>query len=166
MTGISKIGCAILAGLALSSHPLARGKEARAAHALLAIVHKTSAIDGLSTAELRKIRAGDRRAWPDGSAVVLAEQPEDSAAQVKMLRLLFKTTPAGYRRQLLEMQFQGKDLPLIKILNTDEAAVKFVWNVPGAIALVDAAVSAPALAHVKILRIDGQLPEDRGYPLE
>jgi hypothetical protein len=155
MTGISKIGCAILAGLALSSHPLARGKEARAAHALLAIVHKTSAIDGLSTAELRKILAGDRRAWPDGSAVVLAEQPEDSAAQVKMLRLLFKTTPAGYRRQLL-----------IKILNTDEAAVKFVWNVPGAIALVDAAVSAPALAHVKILRIDGQLPEDRGYPLE
>jgi hypothetical protein len=51
-------------------------------------------------------------------------------------------------------------------LNADEAAVKFIWNVPGAIALVDAAVSAPPLAHVKILRIGGQLPEDRGYPLE
>ena len=151
MANCLRYGCAALAGLVLASHSWATASD-------------SSAI--LSTADLRKMLTGDRLTWPDSSTAVVVEQPEDSATQQRMLRTLLRTTPAGYKRQLLELQFQGRDLPAIKVLNSDETALKFVWNVPGAVAVVDAALAASAPSRVKILRLDGKLPGEPGYPLQ
>lgn len=96
--------------------------------------------------------------------MVVIEQSEDSAVQKRTLEALFRTTPAGYKRLLLAARFQGKELPVITVLNSDETAIQFVWNVPGAIAIVD--VAAATAARVKLLRIDGRFPEEKGYPLQ
>jgi hypothetical protein len=52
------------------------------------------------------------------------------------------------------------------VLNSDETALKFVWNVPGAVAVIDAALAASAPSRVKVLRLDGKLPGEPGYPLQ
>lgn len=137
------------------------------AHAPLAVVvHKSCPAETLSLADLRKMFTGVKREWADSHAVVIIEQPEEAESERRALQLLLRTTPSGYRRQLMEMQFQGKELPLIKVLNSDENAIKFVWSVPGAIAVVDAAAAAAAGARVKTLRVDGKKPGEAGYPLE
>lgn len=135
-------------------------------HSLAVIVHKSSPLDKISVAELRKMIGGETRVWPDSTPVVLVEQPEENATQKEMLRMVLKTSPEGYNRQLLQLQFQGRQSPLIRILNSDANAIAFVWNVPGALSIVDAAAATANAAHVKTLKIDGKLPGEPGYLLQ
>ena len=134
--------------------------------ALAVVVHKSCATDDVSIADLRKMLLGDLRNWPDARRIVLVEQPDENAVQQRILRLLLQTDPPGYKKQLLAAQFQGRELPLIKILNADDNAIKFVWNLPGAIAPVDAAAATANSARVKTLRVNGKAPGEPGYPLQ
>jgi ABC-type phosphate transport system substrate-binding protein len=133
---------------------------------LAVVVHKTSAVDSLTASDLRKMFTGDLRSWPDSSLVVVVEQPNESATEQRTLRLLLNTTPAVYYRQLLQTQYQGKPLPAIKVLNSEESAMRFVFNVPGAVTVVDAGAAMSAQSQVKILRIDGKMPGEKGYLLQ
>jgi len=132
---------------------------------LVVVVHKSSAFETISAAELRRMLTGELRAWPDKRPVVLIQQPETRDVQRRMLKGLLGTTPEGYRQMLLAVQFQGNELPFIKVLNSDDMAIKFVWNVPGAVAVVSADAAAAASEHVRILRVDGKAPGDSGYLL-
>jgi hypothetical protein len=52
-------------------------------------------------------------------------------------------------------------------LNSDAAACQFVFNVPLAIAIVEAgSLASPACSSVRVLRIDGKLPGEEGYRLK
>jgi hypothetical protein len=158
--------CTALVGLAPAAAPGGTAANGEGAKALAAIVHKASAVDNISASDLRRMLTGELRVWPDASAMVLIQQPDENPSQQKMLQLLLKTTPAGYNRQLLQIQFQGRQLPAIRILNSDANAIAFVWNVPGAISIVDAGAAAASAAHVKVLKVDGKLPGEKGYPLQ
>jgi hypothetical protein len=166
MTCSCKHRRAVFVGLILAIGSRANANDAPASGVLAVVVHRSSSVDNLSTATLRKMLQGDLRAWPDSKRVAVVEQPETSATQQKALLLLLKTTPAAYTRQLLKTQFQGKELPTIIIVNSDLTAVKFVWNVPGTIAIVDGSAAMRAASLIKLLRIDGKLPGEAGYSLK
>jgi hypothetical protein len=155
-----------LALLALAVHPSAIANEGVSSGILAVVVHTTSRTDNLTVSDLRRMFTGDLRTWPDNSPVVVIEQPADSSTQLRTLHILLRSTPAGYNRQLLQSHFQGKQLPVIKVLNSDASSIRFVLNVPGAVTVVDFAAATPAPVGVKFLRIDGKLPGEKGYPLQ
>jgi hypothetical protein len=109
---------------------------------------------------------GELRAWPDARPIVVIQQPGGNATQQRMLQALLGTTPAGYNRHLLQVQFQGRAMPVIRVLNSDTNAIAFVWNVPGAISIVNADSAAAGASHIKIMKIDGKLPGEAGYLLQ
>lgn len=132
---------------------------------LAVVVHKSSPVEAVSAADLRRMLTGELRTWPDKRPIVLIQQPESTDVQRRMIRDLLGLTPDGYRQKLLAVQFQGNELPFIKILNSDEMAIKFVWNVPGAVAVVNADAAAASGEHVRTLRVDGKAPGEPGYLL-
>lgn len=152
------ITCLLLSGMAEPP-----GGVAGSTPALAVVVHKSSGFQTLSAGDLRRMLTGDLRVWPDKRQVVLIEQPETTEVQRRMLWKLLRLTPEGYHQLLLAVQFQGRELPLIKVLNSDETAIKFVWNLPGAISVVDASAAAASAERVTILRIDGKMPGEPGY---
>jgi hypothetical protein len=153
-------------GVALSAFSVAGTSDEATSMPLAVVVHKSSPFDDLSSGMLRKVLASELWEWPDSRKVVLVQQAPESLVYQQMLRLVLHTDPKAYKRHLIQVEFQGKDLPLIKILSSDEMAIKFVGNVPGAIAVVDGAAVAGAASRIKVLRIDGKLPGERGYPLQ
>jgi ABC-type phosphate transport system substrate-binding protein len=158
------IGVAIIA-MQLTIASAAFGGD-NAVGSLAVVVHKKSTTDNLSSAALRGMFTGDIGTWPDSSPVIIIELPNESATAQRTLRMLLKTTPVDYYRQLMQAQFQGKQTPAIKVLNTDANAIRFVFNVPTAISIVDANAAFSSSSPVKVLRIDGKLPGERGYPLQ
>jgi hypothetical protein len=71
-----------------------------------------------------------------------------------------------YKRRLASIEFGGAAPVTLKILNSEEAACKFVFNVPGSIALIETdSLRFPECSGVGIVRIDGQLPGQEGYRL-
>ena len=156
----------ILLALFLVHEGTPKAPDSYPAMPLALVAHAANSVDSVSSGDLRHMMTGGIKTWPNKSTVVVIEQPDASATQRRLLRRLLGTTPEGYRQQLLATQFRGGELPVIKILNSDETAIKFVWNVPGAFAVVDLRAATGAGGRVKILRIDGKMPGDPGYPLQ
>jgi hypothetical protein len=79
---------------------------------------------------------------------------------------LLNTTPGEYRRHLQNIEYRGEAPVSIKILNSDEAACQFVFNVPSAVAIVETgSLAAAACGGIQVLRIEGKLPGEQGYRL-
>jgi len=132
-----------------------------------AIVHRSNPVNSVRTADLRAFFSGAAKSWPEGSKVVLVERDPSSDAARFLFEHILNTTPREYQRHLANIEFMGEEPVKLKILNSDAGACKFVFNVPSAIAVVEAAsLVQPECGQVQVLRIDGKLPGERGYRLQ
>lgn len=106
---------------------------------------------------------GDRNHWPNGHriAIVMLEygQPERRA----VLRLVYRMDEKTYQDFLLRGVFRGDVFVAPKILASPTIVRKFVFNAPGGIGYLRA---SDVDESVKVVRIDGLLPEDKEYRLQ
>jgi ABC-type phosphate transport system substrate-binding protein len=144
-----------------------RVSSADSAPVLAVVVNKTNPIENLSQSQLRKILLGEVTQFPgvDHRKVVLVHRDPESEIYRQMLLRVLRMTPAEYQRYLLAIVFRGAEPIMIKTLNSDDTAAKFVFNVPNALAVIAAAPASAAAQMVRIVRIDGKLPGEPGYGL-
>jgi hypothetical protein len=140
----------------------ARGSDS----VLTIVVNKSNSLDSITKKQLRALLLGEVTLWPDKQHVTLVEREAGSLTFQKMLQVVLKMSEAEYTRWLLDIEFRAQTPPLIKRLNSDEGANKFVFNVPGAIAITDGVPGGTVSSQVKVLRVDGKLPGDPEYPLK
>jgi hypothetical protein len=140
---------------------------AEPAPAFAVVVHQSNPTHNLRFRDLVSLFQGASREWPTSSAVVLVERDAGSTPFRYLMERLLNTTPGEYKRSLQNIEYRG-DLPVsIKILNSDAAACQFVFNVPSAIAIVEAgSLELPACGGIRVLRIDGKSPGEEGYRLK
>jgi hypothetical protein len=130
------------------------------------VVHRSNPNTNLRFTDVQAFFAGAVKQWPNGSKVVLVERDTGSAAYRFLLTRLLHMSATEYKRRLASIEFAGDAPVSIKILNSEEAACKFVFNVPGAIALIEMnSLRAPECGGVETARIDGRLPGQEGYRL-
>ena len=152
---------AAMLGSLSGAAPLAAGQG------FVAIVHPSNPVVNLSTAALRAIFSGMVTRWPNQTKIVLAQRSGGSAANQFLMDRLLRTSWQDYKRSLQALEFMGQEPAVVRVLNTPEAACKFVFNVPSAVSLIEAsAVSTPECRDVKVLKVDGYLPGQDGYKLK
>ena len=121
----------------------------------------------LSTLDLRAMFAGSVTHWPNQSRVVLAERENGSRANRFLMDRLLKTSWPDYKRSLENIEFMGQEPAIVRVLTSDAAACKFVFNVPGALALIESgSIAAPECRELRPLKIDGLAPGQEGYRLK
>jgi hypothetical protein len=131
------------------------------------VVHRSNPVGNLRLDALRSCFTGATPQWPNGSRVVLVERDAASPVFQFLLEHLVGMSPREYKRGLATLEYRGESPVTLKILNSDQAACRFVFNVPGSIALIDTnSLTAPECSEVQILRIDGKLPSESGYRLK
>ena len=132
-----------------------------------AVVHQSNPTHNLRFRDLVSLFEGANREWSNSSAVVLVERDAGSASYRYLMGRVLNTTPGEYKRSLQNIEYRGEAPVSIKILNSDAAACQFVFNVPSAIAIVEASsLASPACKGIQVLRIDGKLPGEEGYRLK
>jgi hypothetical protein len=143
------------------------GFSADPARVFAALVHPSNPARDLRLRDLMSLFEGVNREWPNNSGVVLVERDAGSAPFRYVIGRLLNTTPGEYKRSLQNIEYRGAAPVSIKILNSDETACQFVFNVPSAIAIIETgSLALPACGPVRVLRIDGKLPGDIGYSLK
>jgi hypothetical protein len=150
---------AIIFGLWNFAVSTSSGKES----ILTEIVNSSNPTESISKKQLRGLLMGEIDQWDNKRQIILVQREPTSQAFQKTLRLVLHMSEGEYSRSLLQIEFRGRKPPLIKVLNSDESASKFVFNVPGAVAITDGVPSGTISSEIKILRIDGKLPGDPGY---
>jgi ABC-type phosphate transport system substrate-binding protein len=127
------------------------------------IVNPRNPVTGLSSGDLRKILAGEKRTWPGGVHVKLIVRGPGSHERIVLLRLL-GMSESDYKRywaaQVIRGEADSEPLTIPSFGMVKEAATTF----PGAIGLADAQDIKPGML-VKVLKVDGRMPGDDGYSL-
>lgn len=129
---------------------------------LAIIVNQSNPVENFSLSELRKIFLGQRSHWPNGRRITLVMLDPAQAEHKVILREIYNMNEKDLSNYFIQGVFTGAVLVSPKTLPTPAEALKFVFNVPGAIGYVRA---SDLDGSVKVLRIDGHLPDDKDYKL-
>ncbi len=150
----------LLLTLALAAIPYAAGETKGGDVAV--IVRPEVPVDNLSLSEVRRLLLGDRQFWTPGLRVTLLMRAPATREREVILKTVYRMSEADFRRYWMEKIFRAEVQSGPKIVYSTEAATELVGAIPGAVGFVDAAQIPKGL---KVLRIDGLLPGEKGYPL-
>jgi ABC-type phosphate transport system substrate-binding protein len=132
-------------------------------HTLAIVVNRSNPINTLTFSELRKIFLGERDHWSNGHRIAIAMLDYGKPERRAVLRLIYRMDEASYQDFLLRGMFRGDVFMAPKTLASPTILRKFVFNAPGAIGYLRLRDVDPS---VKVVRIDGLAPEDKGYRLQ
>ncbi len=139
---------------------------AEPARVFAVVVHRSNPMREIRLRDLASLFGGSNRQWPNNSPVVLVERDAGSAPFRYLMERLLNTTPGEYKRNLQNIEYRGEAPVSIKILNSDQAACQFVFNVPSAVAIIETrSLGAAECSQVQVVRIDGKSPGEEGYRL-
>ncbi len=124
---------------------------------LAVIVEKTNNVGSLTSADLLKVFKFDRAKWPDGKNIVLVLRDPSTPEMQTAIYSLYHMQPAEFKSLLA-----NHNKAVIMVTSEDEM-LKAVASIPGAVGLVDV---YSITDHVKVVRVDGKLPLEQGYPIK
>jgi ABC-type phosphate transport system substrate-binding protein len=152
VTAIAALSCLLMAALAQISF-------AQNQYVAVVVNMKNPASD-LSSSDLRRIFAGEKRTWAGGVSIRIITRSPGSYERLVLLKIL-RMSETEYKQywatQIFRGEAQSEPVTLFSNGMQKEAIVAF----PGGIALVDLADVKPGM---KVLKVDGHLPAEPGYP--
>ena len=136
-----------------------------ASGSLVVVVNKDNPSDSLSMAQLRKLMLGDVRNWPNKKPVLVVRRESASPVFQCVLSAIVRMTDAEFKRYQMNVEFRGEEAVPLKTATSPATAAKMVGDAPGAITVVESSAVPPAGGSLKVVRINGKMPGDPGYPL-
>jgi ABC-type phosphate transport system substrate-binding protein len=131
------------------------------AGAVAVVVNDRNPVTKMSRAELRRIFAGEKRAWSAGLPIKILVRAPGTQERVALLKLL-GMTEGEYRQYWTLQVFRGEAQTEPSTLPSNGMQKEALIIYPGAVALVS---FQDVKAGMKVLRVDGLMPGEAGYPL-
>lgn len=131
--------------------------------AIAIVVNPKSSVSNLSFAELRRIFLGEQQYWPDRSKVTLLVRAPVARERAIILDEIYRMDEDQFRQYWIGKMFRAEVAGGPKIVYSPDMAMNLVDLVPGSITFV---LASAVIGNAKVLRIDGKLPTDPGYPLK
>jgi ABC-type phosphate transport system substrate-binding protein len=125
------------------------------------VVNDGNPVTKLSSAELRKIFAGEKRSWPAGVPIKIFVRAPGTHERAVLLKLL-GMTEGEYKQYWTLQVFRGEAQAVPIALPSNGMQREAVLAYPGAVALVDL---QDVKAGMKVLRVEGRMPGEVGYLL-
>jgi hypothetical protein len=126
------------------------------------VVNEKNPINNLSTPELRKIFAGERHAWTGGTPVKLFVRAPGANERVVMLKLL-GMSESEYKHYWTAQVFRGEAQAAPVGLFSNGMQKEAILLYPGAVALVNV---QDVKLGMKVVKVDGHMPTEPGYPFQ
>ncbi len=149
---------ALFTGLILASF----SQRAMASTDIALVAHPAVPIDNLSFPEARKIFLGNRQYWSEDLRITLLIRAPVARERDIMLKTFYQMSEAQFRQYWISKIFRAEVTAGPKVVFSSEMALELVILIPGSITFVDAAQIPKGL---KLIKIDGRLPGENGYPL-
>jgi hypothetical protein len=140
----------------LSSTVPAWGKD------LALISNKSNGVAAVTFPELVKVCKGQTNRWPDGKPVSLITRDPAAPEMKLVLDKVYGMSKDEVKTAIANANHGRADRPAILVVDSDEAVLKKVESIPGAVGLVDVYSIG---GGVTVLKVGGKLPLEPGYPL-
>ena len=126
------------------------------------VVHPDAPVSNLSLSEVRKVFLGDRQYWSTNIPVVLLIRAPVARERDVVLKIIYQMSESQFKQYWIAKIFRAESATAPKVVYSNDMANQLVTAIPGAIAFIDSKDVKPGS---KVLRVDGRLPGEAGYPL-
>jgi ABC-type phosphate transport system substrate-binding protein len=127
------------------------------------VAHPDMPVNELSLDEVRRVFLGERQYWNAKLPVVLLIRAPVARERDVVLRVIYQMTETQFKQYWIAKIFRAETASAPKIVYSNDVEYNLVTALPGAIGFMDARDAARA--KLKVVRVDGLLPGERGYPL-
>ena len=134
----------------------------RSSDDIAVVVNNKNITNELSTSDVRSILLGERRFWKSREPLKLVLREPGTPERDDLIVSLLRMTNEEYGHHWRDKIFRGEAPAAPLTVPSNGVASQYVYDTPGAITFVLARNLRPDL---KILKIDGKMPGDPGYPL-
>jgi hypothetical protein len=124
------------------------------------VVNEKNPTTDLSTTALRKLFAGEKHFWPSGSPIRLFVRAHGAHERVRLLKLL-GMSESEYRQYWIAQVFRGEAEAEPVALFSNGMQKEALALYPGGVALMD---FQDVKTGMKVVRVDGHMPGEMGYP--
>lgn len=128
------------------------------------MVNEANDTENLSLTELERVFKGEKEFWGNGKRIILVLRPLDSKETEVLLKKVYHIPKEEFESYWLEKIYAGKVKEAPLIISSTAAVNMLVGQSQEAIAPIEAG-SVSRWARVKVLKIDGKRPGEKGYPL-
>lgn len=126
------------------------------------VVNADVPVDNLTIGELRRLLLGDREFWPSSVRITLLIRAPVARERDVVLKNVCQMTEAQFRQHWIGKVFRAETPSAPRIVYSSEMAVDMASRSPGAITFVEVSQVRKGL---KLVKIDGRLPGEKGYLL-
>jgi len=156
----SRLGRALLAGI-LCLSGFAGSAEVGQTN-IAVVVRPDVPVNDLTFAELRTLLLGNRQFWSSNLRVTLLAESPGAREHDVVLKTVYLMSEAQFQQYWIAKVFRAEATSGPRIVYSKDMAAELALAIPGAIAFLDA---SQIPAGLKVLKINGLLPGDKGYPL-
>jgi ABC-type phosphate transport system substrate-binding protein len=153
---------AVLCSLTLVAAPL-YAQDEPAQNAIAIVAHANSSVENLSLQELRNIFLANQQFWSDRTRIILLVRAPKSDERDFVLNTIYEMDEAQFRQYWIAKMFRAEVPRGPKIVFSANMTIELVVAIPGSISFINA---SEVTDDVKVIRVDGKLPTDAGYPLK
>lgn len=127
------------------------------------VVHPATPVSDISLPELRRIFRGEQAFWRGDERVVLLVRTPLPAERDVVLGRIFQMDETEFRQYWLGRIFRDATAAGPRMISDPDTARRLLATLPGSISFLPADQVGPEL---RVLRVDGKLPGEPGYPLQ
>jgi ABC-type phosphate transport system substrate-binding protein len=160
---VRQVGVVAASLLSLFVAMEALAQEAVATSPLAIVVHKDAPVVNLTMNELRSIFLADQQFWEDRTRIILLVRAPQSDERDFVLNRIYQMSEAQFRQYWIAKMFRAEVPRGPKIVFSTDMTLDLVIAIPGSISFIRADEVSD---DVKVVRVDGALPTDAGYPLK
>jgi len=127
------------------------------------VVHQDSDVENLAMDQLRNIFLANQQFWPDRTRIILLVRAPKSDERDFVLDTIYQMDEAQFRKYWISKMFRAEVPRGPKIVFSTDMTLELVVAIPGSISFISA---DQVTDGVRVVRVDGKLPSDDGYPLK
>jgi len=126
------------------------------------VVHPDTPVSNLTLADVRKVFLGERQYWNANLPVVLLIRAPVARERNVVLKTIYQMSESQFKQYWIAKIFRAEAATAPKVVYSNDMANELAAAIPGAIAFIDVREVRPG---TKVIRVDGHLPGEPGYPL-
>ncbi len=132
------------------------------ADAIAIVVHPDTKVSGLSMNQLQKIFLADQQFWPDRTRITLLVRAPVAVESALVLDRIYHMSEDQFRRHWIAKMFRAEIISGPRLVFDANMVLDLAAVIPGSIACI---YNDQVNDQIKVLRINGLLPNDDAYPL-
>ena len=129
------------------------------------IVNKSNPVSDVSYNELKQISEARKQYWDNGEKIILIFKPVTSVETRALIDMVYKIKYEEFDKYWFLKVYENKIMEFPKILNSTGTINILVSEIQGAIAFIGVD-EVSKRGNIKVLRVNGKMPDEDGYPFK